>query len=505
MQLKQFRLDSARERLTKSERRFTFALVVLASLLLVSCLFYNFVIPQTAARMMRSGAALIPSSRWWSWIVSIPVPIPHESRLLAGLLIALAVIAFTAYGLAIYVSWHYPNRSTSLVVAVVAALGFSWTSVWALPTVNSDIFIYMVHGRVAAVYGRNPYYVPPSDYPDDPIYPYASPRYTPYVEDKLPTWTWINIGLARVAGDDPATNLIVYRLALWLFGVANLGLIAAITHRLRPQFLLTGIIVYGWNPIAAMYGPGKVDTVMVFFLLLAILLLVAGRRRLAVVAFGLSVFVKLLTLPLVVAQWLWELRLGRWRPVAVHAALFALISLGVYLPFLQEPSLIARSIWSLLIRAAPSASIPILGLLAFAFLFFSLWVGRSQDGSYEKLLHGWAIVALGYSFILARFGLSYYLMTLIALVSLVPNGRIAIATIILSFVSFVLNAWYTTSNSAFPLPDLLPLPWHSFWFAILGFSVVSLAAHWMWRKFRQSPRATNGRHRQGSPSTIPED
>ncbi len=118
------------------------------------------------------------------------------------------------------------------------------------------------------------------------------------------------------------------------------------------------------------------------------------------------------------------------------------------------------------------------------------------------MLNGWAIIALGYSFILARFGLSYYLMTLIALVSLVPNKRIAVATIILAFASFVLNSWYTTSNHAFPLPDLLPPSRYSFYLALLGFGVVSLAALWLWRRFKQSAATTNTVPRQDSPSTI---
>jgi len=470
--------------LTQSEARLALSLSALAVPLMITYFFYNFVLPAAPARIMRASAALIPELRLWSEVVSWPLPIPHDGWGTAILLIVLAVVAFTVYGLAIYISWNQSGRLYSRLAVGMAAFLFFGMSVLALPTVNTDIFVYILHGRVAAVHHRNPYYVPPADFPDDPIYPYASPRYTPYVEDKLPTWTWINVGLARLAGASPLTNLIFYRSALMLFNLANLASIAAIVQQLNPRFLLTSWVVYGWNPIVVLYGPSKVDTVMVFFLLLAALFLIAGRRSASVVALGLSVFVKPFTLPLVVADWLWNLRQGRRRQVIVHVCLFALTTLVIYAPFLEDPRLIPASLFNLLRRAAPAAPIPALGLLTLAFLVFALWVGRTQDGSHIKLLKGWALVALCTSIFLAREGLSYYLMMLIAATSLALSWPLALATVALSFFSFLLNSWYMTSNNAFPLPDLLALPKIFVYLVFICLVAVVAAAIMGWRKYR---------------------
>ena len=49
-------------------------------------------------------------------------------------------------------------------------------------------------------------------------------------------------------------------------------------------------------------------------------------------------------------------------------------------------------------------------------------------------------------------------MTLIALVSLAKEWRMALIALALSFASFFLNAWDSASNNTVALPDLFSLP-----------------------------------------------
>ncbi|MGH2522069.1 MAG: hypothetical protein ACRDH2_06155, partial [Anaerolineales bacterium] len=411
----------------RDDVRLALVLGLLALPLLCAHVVYNFVIPQTPARMARSAADLIPRMSLWSAVTLLPLPIPEQGEQIAIALIAFATIAFAAYGAALYVSWKQPKRPASAGAALIAALVFSATSVVALPNVNSDIFIYIAHGRTTAAHHHNPYYTSPDQFPDDPILPYASARYATAVEDKLPAWAWINIPLAWLAGDDPVTSLLVYRAAFLLFNLASLALVAAILQKFNPQYWLTGVILYAWNPIVALHGQSKVDTVMVFFLLLGILLLLTARgvrRAVALVAFALSVFIKLFTVPLLAGYWLWELRAGQWRRVLRDVLVFAITALVIYAPFMEDPGLIVRTNMNLLVRAAPAIPVPFRLLLAGGFALFLLWAGRAYEGRPATLLGSWAIVGLSFSLYLANLGLAHYLITLIAVASLAPNWRV---------------------------------------------------------------------------------
>jgi len=242
-------LGDLRAALAPNEARLPFALSCLAGILLITLLFYGFVIPQTPGRMAKPAASLIPQLPLWGWIVSLPLPIPHSGESLALSLVAFTGAAFAVYALAVFFSWNRPARAGTLSIVVVAALLFFLVAAWALPNVNTDIFNYILRGRIGAVYHQNMYYVPADQFPMDPIYPYADHRYTDTGTGKLPAWELIDVFLAWLANDAPITNLFVYRFAFLLFNMANVALIAAILHKLNPRYLLAGIISYAANQI----------------------------------------------------------------------------------------------------------------------------------------------------------------------------------------------------------------------------------------------------------------
>lgn len=460
-----------------------FTLSSLACLLLVVYLFYSFIVPQTPTRLMRQSALLIAELPLWSSIASLPIPIPHSTQGVAVLLISFAVTAFSAYGLALYVAWKSQVNSTNLLIIAFAAMMFFSVSTWSLPNLNTDIYDYIIQGRIVTVYNDNPYYTPADRFPGDPIYPYASRQYTSLVADKLPAWMLVNVFLARVAGDTPVTNLLVYRSTFLLFNIANLTILGIILHKLKPESLLAGLVAYGWNPIVALYGQSKTDTVVVFFLLLGILLLTVGKRY-TVIALALSVFVKLITLPLVAIYFVRELKLKGWRQFIINTFLFIITVIIIYAPFIEDAGLIFRHLSFLNVAgsSAPAAARP---LLVLGFLFFIFLIGFIQDGSVKKLLNGWSLVMLFFSTFLAKLGFSHYLMTLIAIVSLTLNPPMVLITATLSFSSFLYNSWYTTSSSVFQLPELFTLPKFLVYLALPGIVTAYLAAALVWRRLLQ--------------------
>lgn len=171
----------------KRASRSALLLGCLACILLVESLFSAFVLPQAPGRMAEPSAKLIAEWPLWSFIVSLPLPIPRQSHLLALALLVTSAVKFSAYGSAVYLAWNHPCGRRYWFVVVGAALLFFLIAVCALPNVNRDIYNYIISGRVAAVYGANPYHLPPDRFPGDPLYRYASERYVSYPGDnKLP-------------------------------------------------------------------------------------------------------------------------------------------------------------------------------------------------------------------------------------------------------------------------------------------------------------------------------
>jgi hypothetical protein len=453
----------------------TLLLGCLAGILLMDSLCSAFVLPQAPGRMAEPSADLIARLPLWSFIVSLPLPVPRQGSTLAITLFVTCVVKFAAYAFAIYLAWHQPfSRRYALIVAGVALLCFV-VAVLALPNVNRDIYNYILSGRVAAVYGANPYEVAPNRFAGDALYRYASARYADYPGDnKMPVWTLLNVALARIGGENPITNLLLYRTVFLIFNVGNLALIAWILGRIQPQRQLAGLVMYSWNPIVVTYGQSKVDTVMVFFLLLVVVALVQEKRKLAMVVLGVSALVKLITLPLLVVYWLHTLRSRGMRELLIGSGLLGLAVLVLYAPFWYGPQLVSMQLQQFgnVADAGPSMA----RLLVYAgFLVAVLWAGLSRDAHLDTMLAGWAIVMLLFALFVSRIGFSWYLMTTIGVVSLVLERRITLVVVILSFVSFLLNAWDSASNEVVQLPMLFAAPRFSMQLLFIGACILGLA------------------------------
>ncbi|MEO7911335.1 MAG: hypothetical protein ABIV47_16950 [Roseiflexaceae bacterium] len=463
----------------------TLLLGFLACLLLADSIYAALVLPQAPGRMAEPSADLIARLPFWSFVVALPLPVPRQSYALALTLFVTCVVKFAAYALAIYVAWTQPCSMRRLVIVVGAALLFFVLAVVALPNINRDIYNYILSGRVAAVYGANPYESAPNRFPDDALYRYASARYTDYAGDnKMPVWMLLNVALARLGGDNPVANLLLYRSVFLLFNIGNLALIAWILHIIRPQLLLAGLVIYAWNPIIAVYGQSKVDTVMVFFLLLAVLALLQEKRRLAFVVLGVSALVKLISLPLLAVYWLYTMRSRGARELAISTALLALTALAFYAPFWYGPELLRMQLRLLgdVANAGPSLARM---LVYTGFMVAVLWVGLSRYGRADTMLSGWTLVMVLFALFVTKLGFSWYLMTMIAVASLAVERRFTPIVVLLSFVSFLLNALDTASNEVVQLPVLFTAPRFSMQLLFIGVSVLGLAVLEIAQRARQ--------------------
>lgn len=450
-------VERARDVLVKNNRDLVRYLSVLAGLLLVIYFGFAFLLPLTPGRLAKPSASLITQLPLWSLISSLQFSFLSVSGAVAAALISTVIVVLALYGLALYLSWDRAPQRATVAVVIGAALMFFVISFLALPNQNTDIYNYIVRARVAAVYDSNPYYVPATHFPDDPIYDYASSDVAKITGDKFALWTLISTLIAKLVGHDPVANLLAFRLLFLLCNIANVTLIALILYRLFPRHVLAGVILYGWNPVVAVLGQSKSDTVMVTFMLLAILLLVAERRRLAVVSMGLSALIKFITLPLIAVYWLRDLRLRRWREITVNAVVLILLAAAIYAPFWEGPEIISSHAGVIIGEAGASAD-GMRRLLLLAFMLLVLAIGLTRDETHQSLIGGWAWVMLFFAVFIARNSFSWYLITAIGIVSLCAQRSAAALLAVISCTAFFFTVWHSTSGEGFRLPEMSLFP-----------------------------------------------
>lgn len=458
---------------------------LLATTLLFAYYFYLFVIPQTPARSVRPSTSLAGDFPLWSWIVSLPLPIPDDPKSIAILLILTTLIAFAVYGLAIYLSRKLqPNRS-ALALVLFPACVYLILSTLALPNLNTDIFNYMLRGRLSTVYHKNPYIAAADDIPFDPVYPYASHAYTEDAEWwKLPLWTSIEIGLAKLTGDNVAVNILVYRAAFMLVNFSNLVLIAIILRRIFPGSLLTGLVVYAWNPIIVILGQSKGDTFIVLFLLLTILFMVLERRTLAIFPLTLSVLIKLTTLPLAAAYLLTYLKRRKWKDYFIIGILFALTAGIFYIGFGLGENLPAQL---LSIIGMSGASVPdfFRSFLRVIFVGGTIAIGLTRSGEQKQMIWGWLLLTLYFSLFLVSHEKAWYLIPLIALAALIPDWRAISMTGVISFTGYLIYAWNTGFSTEFPAPIFISFPRYIIYLTLPLVVLIVIGAVLLRKKLKQ--------------------
>lgn len=468
-------------RLAASPRRQARLLAVLAAVLLAACAFYAFYLPQTPGRMARTSSRLIPHLELWDAVADLRVPGTDSPETVAALLLAVGLLAFGAYAAAIAVSWWHGDRRSTLAVAGAGAVLLAAVSVVAMPTINTDVYNYIVSARVASEYDENPHYVAPARFPRDPIYPYASTQYTTIPGDnKLPAWTLFNVTIAEMAGDRVVDALLFYRGSLLVVHLASVALIVWIVRRLAPGHQATGLVVFAWNPIVTVYATSKSDTLMVFFLLLAVAWLVYGHERWAVVPLTLSVLVKLLTLPLGAIYALRVLRQGSWRDLAIQAALAAGVVALLYAPFIRGPELIAEHL-ELLDEGGSGLPRSLKPLAAAGALALVILLGWFWSDTVPRLLQSWMLILLYFALFLTRFAFAWYLLVLIALAAVMFNWRLHVLVVALTCSAFLVTMWSSTSNRLFPLPDLISARVVAYYLLPLA-ALVVLALTLAWRR-----------------------
>jgi hypothetical protein len=195
-------------------------------------------------------------------------------------------------------------RSIAWIVILAGALACAAALLFLHPFDAADIFDNIMHGRIQAVYGGNPYLQVGRDYPEDPFYKYMAWKVNP--SGYGPLWELMAGVAAGSAGDGILANVLVFKLLLGIFWVASVLLVALFLLRYSAEHALSGVYLLAWNPMVlyATFGNGHNDIVMVFCVLLAAWAIQAQRYTAAVLALLAGALVKYIPLLLLPAA-LW--------------------------------------------------------------------------------------------------------------------------------------------------------------------------------------------------------
>lgn len=179
---------------------------------------------------------------------------------------------------------------------LLAVLGVSFVLalplVWVYPINATDLFGYVVRGRVSSTYGQSPYSTPANAFPDDPFNRLIGEwafETTPYG----PLWEIVASALTSVSGDNLLAGVLLFKaLALACF----LGTAALIWSLLPPANRLAHTALWAWNPclLLLFIMDGHNDAFMILWLVLGFWLARRGRPALGFLVMMLAVLTKMI-------------------------------------------------------------------------------------------------------------------------------------------------------------------------------------------------------------------
>jgi hypothetical protein len=240
------------------------------------------------------------------------VPLADINRLAPtlgeGLLYALLLcLLYAAYLLAyrLVMNEHLPAGLARPAVILGIAAVYAVVLLGTFPFNATDLYRYVIRGRVQGVYFDNPYTTPPDAFASDPYLPLAG-EWAGETSPYGPFWET----LAGAAAEQlpAASEVNLWHLLLFFKGVAILAhlatgwLIWTMQRELPAPHRLGRTLLWAWNPALLLIFAvdGHNDALMLFWLAVGLWLLLTKRHQLSLLAVTAAVLTKpiaLLALP----------------------------------------------------------------------------------------------------------------------------------------------------------------------------------------------------------------
>lgn len=231
-------------------------------------------------------------------------PLP-DVRTLAPTLtggLAYALLLAGLYGVYLWLYRQVQNRPQPWWLLISLTLLMALPLLFTFPINATDVYRYVLWGRVQSVYGANPYETAVTEFPDDRFTPLAGEwgsETSPYG----PLWELLGHGLTAVTKNSLLAGLLAYKLA----GLMGHLLVGWLIWRLLAHSSATHqsatTLLWLWNPalLLTFVMDAHNDVWMIFFLLLGLGVWQHGRFAAGLIIMGLAALTKpiaLLALPL---------------------------------------------------------------------------------------------------------------------------------------------------------------------------------------------------------------
>jgi hypothetical protein len=225
-----------------------------------------------------------------AWVEGAPLVPADAGRAGGGRLgvvfLALLVAAFAVYLAALAL---LRRRPPGLRAVLLVALAIQVAPLAGPLLLSTDAWTYWEYGRIAAVYGGNPYVDTPSEFSSDPAYEYAGAAWRETTSVYGPAFTLLSELVALVSGSSAAAAAWIFKV-LAAAGVLACAVLAARLARDRPA----AAALVGWNPLFAVHfaGGGHNDALLAALTLGALALAAGGRKGLAGAAWAGAILLK---------------------------------------------------------------------------------------------------------------------------------------------------------------------------------------------------------------------
>jgi len=233
------------------------------------------------------------------------------------------------------------------VASIAVLVAVAHLALLVLPLLFSrDVYSYAFYGRIAGVYGGNPYVQTPLDHSGDMLWRYVGPHWidTPAVYG--PAWTSLSATLSRFL-PRPVDHVEAYRLLAILASLATCAAIVWVVRRQWPERTAFALVAFGANPVVVFHSvaSGHNDLIVALAIIVGLGLALRGRERTAVAVLTVGASIKATAaLPLLLLI-VWAVarrpKGERLRTLLPLAAITTILGVAFAVPYFQweDPTL----------------------------------------------------------------------------------------------------------------------------------------------------------------------
>ena len=349
----------------------------------------------------------------------------HLDRFQGDPLLAIGVAATLFATAAFLLLLREAFRGTVSVRAVAVLVVAAHAVLLLVPLLFSrDVYSYAFYGRIAGIYGGNPYVQTPLDHSSDILWNFVGPQWVDTPAYYGPAWTSFSAMLSKVL-TRPIDQVEAYRFISIAASLSTCGVIAWVVRGARPQRTAFALAAFGANPVVLFHAAasGHNDLLVALAIVSGYALLVSKREPAAVAVLTLAALIKVTAVLPLILLLVWSVahraREERRAVFVSRVGLSAGIGLFFAWPYVQtrDPTLgmfglAGQTGWfappRVVARAVDAMTFHTLGwavrLGALTLLAWGVWslaraVWRraptgSMSGQEQAAVWGWALVLL---------------------------------------------------------------------------------------------------------------